>query len=84
MLFDACYINTHLLFFLELFCPLLPTWNGVTVDSTNNSVGAYSNITCPPGQVFTNSETSTMLLDCRENGKWYPEIEECKGSPVVY
>jgi Hormone receptor domain/Sushi repeat (SCR repeat) len=55
-------------------------WYALDMNSSDTSIGAVVQASCPPGQVFRDSSLhGNVTATCLENGKWSPVLTDCKG-----
>ena len=70
---------------IELQCPALATWEDISLDNHNQTVGSVVNATCGGGDKgFTLDGTTVHVIEtrCYSIGEWRPTLPECKGQYI--
>ena len=59
----------------------LPKSFSHVVNSSDNSVGAVVQVSCPDGQVFSHTAVGdNVTTTCLSSGNWNPDIPDCTGA----
>ena len=61
-------------------CPVVPVWDDLEANTTENVVGTTLNISCSTGD--NEMKTSFVISRCTSNGTWVPSFNRCKGKII--
>ena len=66
-------------FFTAVWCPSLPVWNELTIDSTEQHHGAVVNCSCDENSTSSWGTDHTQVY-CDSYGNWLPGVPDCMGT----